>query len=348
VANPDEVVAMVRQARADETRRVILDAAAAEFDEAGFDAARLDKIIARTSLSKGAVYFHFSSKLDLARELVAAKYINWPVVVAEVTGGGLRGIDAATAITRRVGQYFVADVRVRAAMRLSQTVLPPAVDENPYDQWIDLIAVFVQQGIDDGDLNPATDAADVATVAVQAFFGAYMIDHELGRLENLSPDVERLWKLIAANVSAELETAVLVWNQPGERDLFPSLITSVSMHKPGELVGHGAKLVASHKRLGFNSRFLVLCDRAYNGGSVDTFHIPVRLMGAELVCDYKKTELGEQSAFVEADIILVDGAWYVKWMPQKLRDVTKEYRLAVESLTKRVDRRALSKESGPR
>ena len=142
----------------------------------------------------------------------------------------------------------------------------------------------------------------------------------------------------------ELETAVLVWNQPGQRDLFPSLITAVSMHKPGELSGHGAKLVASHKRLGFNRRFLVLCDRAYNGGDVDTFHIPVRLMGAELVCDYRKTELGQRSAYAEADIILVDGSWYVKWMSQELIDATKHYRLRVEELTRNVDRRKLSKD----
>lgn len=142
----------------------------------------------------------------------------------------------------------------------------------------------------------------------------------------------------------ELETAVLVWNSPGEKGVFPSLITAVSMHKPGELSGHGRKLVASHKRLGLSARFLVLCDRAYNGGDVNTFHIPLRLMGAELVCDYKKTELGEQSAYVDADLILVDGAWYVKWMPQELRDLTKHHRLAMEELRNKVHRRTLSKE----
>lgn len=142
----------------------------------------------------------------------------------------------------------------------------------------------------------------------------------------------------------ELETSVLVWNRPGERGLFPSLITAVSMHKPGELSGHGKKLVASHKRLGFDPRFLVLCDRAYNGGDVNAFHIPVRLMGAELVCDYKKNELGEQSAYTEGDIILVDGAWYVKWMPQALREATKLYRQKYEELTKNIDRRKLSVE----
>jgi AcrR family transcriptional regulator len=194
---------MVRQERAEETRRVILDAAALEFDEVGFDAARLERIIARTSLSKGAVYFHFDSKLDLARELVAGKYTNWPVLVAEVTGSGLRGIDAATEITRRVGQRFVADVRVRAAMRLSQTVLPPAVDENQYDKWTELIAVFLQQGIDDRMVKPDTDSTAVAAVAVQAFFGAYMIDRELGRLGDLDADVDRLWDVIRASCSLQ-------------------------------------------------------------------------------------------------------------------------------------------------
>lgn len=192
---------MPKQERAERTRLAILEAAAAEFDEYGYEGARLDRIVERTGATKGAVYFHFRSKIDIARALVAQKYTNWPVIVAEVTGSGLRGLAAAEELTQRVGAVFAKDVRVRAAMKLSQSVLPPPIDDNPYDKWIDLIGVFVSQELDGADV-PETEAREIATVAVQAFFGAYMINDELGRLNRLPQDITRLWRHLRASLPA--------------------------------------------------------------------------------------------------------------------------------------------------
>jgi hypothetical protein len=131
----------------------------------------------------------------------------------------------------------------------------------------------------------------------------------------------------------ELETGVLLWNRPGERELFPSLITSLSFHRPGELVGHGAKLVESHERLGFKDA-LIISDRAYNGEKAENFHIPdpTRRLGAR----HRLQEVGPRTAehlYLRSTFILqstcittsflVGGNWYVTWMPQDLIDATK-------------------------
>jgi AcrR family transcriptional regulator len=190
---------MPRQERAERTRLAILDAAAAEFDAHGYEGARLDRIIERTGATKGAVYFHFPSKLDIARALVEEKYGNWPVIIAEVTESGLRGLAAAEEITQRVGRVFATDVHVRAAMKLSQSVLPPPVDDNPYDRWVGLIAMFVRQALGEGPTSDA-DAREIATVAVHTFFGSYMIAQELGRLGTLGDDISRMWRVLAVAV----------------------------------------------------------------------------------------------------------------------------------------------------
>ena len=192
---------MPRQERAERTRVAILDAAAAEFDEYGYEGARLERIVERTGATKGAVYFHFRSKLDIARALVADKYDNWPVIIAEVAESGLRGIAAVEELTQRVAAVFVAEVRVRAAMKLSQTVLPPAPQENPYDRWVVVIAGLLQQEIDDKELS-GVDAAAIARVAVQGFFGAYMIADELGTLSSLPADIARLWDTLRPALAA--------------------------------------------------------------------------------------------------------------------------------------------------
>ncbi|MFF1560754.1 ScbR family autoregulator-binding transcription factor [Streptomyces sp. NPDC058279] len=61
---------MARQERAVRTRRAILEAAAAVFDERGYEAATIADILARAGVTKGALYFHFSSKQELAQGIL--------------------------------------------------------------------------------------------------------------------------------------------------------------------------------------------------------------------------------------------------------------------------------------
>lgn len=188
---------MPRQERAERSRTEILDAAAAEFDAHGYAGARLDRIIERTQLTKGAVYFHFRSKQDLAQALVAEKYVQWPTIVQEVDAAGLTGVAAAREVTRRVAEVFATDTRVRAAMKLARTVMPPAPEDDPYLRWAALIGRYLEQAVRSGELAPGSDAEAIATVAVQAFFGAYLIADERGSLDGLVADAERLWDVIA-------------------------------------------------------------------------------------------------------------------------------------------------------
>ena len=50
----------------------------------------------------------------------------------------------------------------------------------------------------------------------------------------------------------ELETSVIIWNKPGDNAAFPSFVTAISCHNPGELTGHAAELMRRQKDLGFN------------------------------------------------------------------------------------------------
>lgn len=61
---------MRQEERRARTRAVLLRAAAAAFAERGYDGASVDVIAASVGLSKGAVYAHFPSKLELYLEVV--------------------------------------------------------------------------------------------------------------------------------------------------------------------------------------------------------------------------------------------------------------------------------------
>lgn len=59
--------------RAEARPEEILEAALAEFDERGFDAARMEDIAKRAGLSKAGVYLYFESKEALLKALIEAK-----------------------------------------------------------------------------------------------------------------------------------------------------------------------------------------------------------------------------------------------------------------------------------
>lgn len=61
---------MRQEERRARTRAVLLRAAAAAFAERGYEGASVDAIAAAEGLSKGAVYAHFPSKLDLYLDVV--------------------------------------------------------------------------------------------------------------------------------------------------------------------------------------------------------------------------------------------------------------------------------------
>ncbi|MGW2248812.1 ScbR family autoregulator-binding transcription factor [Kitasatospora sp. NPDC001660] len=65
---------MVRQERALRTRRLILEAAASVFDEFGYEGATIGEVVSRAGVTRGAVYFHFASKRDLAQGVVEEQF----------------------------------------------------------------------------------------------------------------------------------------------------------------------------------------------------------------------------------------------------------------------------------
>ncbi|MEV7782174.1 ScbR family autoregulator-binding transcription factor [Kitasatospora sp. NPDC088351] len=66
---------VVRQERAVRTRRAILEAAASVFDEFGYEGATIGEVVARAGVTRGAVYFHFASKRELAQGVVEEQFV---------------------------------------------------------------------------------------------------------------------------------------------------------------------------------------------------------------------------------------------------------------------------------
>ncbi|MEV7394539.1 MULTISPECIES: ScbR family autoregulator-binding transcription factor [unclassified Streptomyces] len=162
---------MARQARAIQTRESILLAAAAVFDERGYTTATITEIIARAGVTKGALYFHFSSKEELAHGVIAAQLDLGPLPaqrtrLQELADQGL------------LFAYLLQnDPLTRASVGLAMDQWNEGVESDnpfhgtPFQSWADRLTEVLVEARDRGELLPHVDAAETAELLAGSFTG---------------------------------------------------------------------------------------------------------------------------------------------------------------------------------
>ncbi len=184
------------QIDAGRTREAIVDAAASEFAHFGLSGARLDRIFATSGVTKGAFYFHFKSKQELADALLATRFDIWPELVAQVRADGGRGLSGMRLLAARVTFTMLTNIRVRAAMRLSQELRLVPQGPNPYDDWAERFIPFLDEAVIDGDAMESIDRARIAKTVVNCLFGILEVCIDSGTGSHLDAELEALWRLI--------------------------------------------------------------------------------------------------------------------------------------------------------
>ena len=81
-----------KEPRAEATRRAILASAADEFSRRGYGRVNLSDVVAGAQVSKGALHFHFPSKMELAEAVIAEKTRLFEAIVAETLSRRLSGL----------------------------------------------------------------------------------------------------------------------------------------------------------------------------------------------------------------------------------------------------------------
>ncbi|MFC0109761.1 ScbR family autoregulator-binding transcription factor [Kibdelosporangium aridum] len=184
---------MPKQERAERTRTTILDAAAKVFDLRGFVGASLTDILAEAGVTKGALYFHFASKEELAHALVDEQFAVWQ----PQHDGDKPGLQSVIDLTHSMARNLQENVRVRASIRLvieQGTFADPSPE--PYLQWITVIREQLDQSQQRGDIRKDVDTADVATFVVGAFSGLQMSSQVLTDRKDLPERVANMWRYV--------------------------------------------------------------------------------------------------------------------------------------------------------
>jgi AcrR family transcriptional regulator len=190
------------------TRRAILTAAATLFSERGYAGASLSDIVAATGLTKGALYWHFASKEEIALSVVRQTFRDWPAVIDETLVAHDDVLDTLVALSRRIADQFVCDPVVQATKRLMAELPATALAQlpRPYVGWERTVAALVARGQAEGRINAAVDPAVAARVVVASFFGMQQISLELSARKDLHSRVDEFWELLRPALEAPAPT----------------------------------------------------------------------------------------------------------------------------------------------
>ncbi|GAA2958980.1 MULTISPECIES: ScbR family autoregulator-binding transcription factor [Streptomycetaceae] len=197
---------MARQQRAIRTRRIFLEAAAEVFDEHGYDAATIAAILERAGLTRGALYFHFTSKEELARG----------VLEEAVTSDGVtpqtfklqEWVDIALLLAYRLPR----EPMLSASIRLSVDPRARSLFGTRWPDWITLGAELLTEAKERGELLPHVDPVATSRLLVGAWTGVQLVTESMADAPDLVAEISALFELILPNnavpgVLARLDTS---------------------------------------------------------------------------------------------------------------------------------------------
>ncbi|OZF08181.1 hypothetical protein CH299_28890 [Rhodococcus sp. 14-2686-1-2] len=159
-----------QQTRAARTRTALIAAAAHEFTTLGYTAASLNTILATSGSSKGALYFHFSCKAELADAVLTAAHDRYVTLTDR-----RRNTDPAQALGVITGLlHDIADAYTHSETLRAEPILlrEPRFRAHPPSQvWETALRELATSVSDSGDLRPEFTTVQLARALTAALYG---------------------------------------------------------------------------------------------------------------------------------------------------------------------------------
>ncbi|MFE7778539.1 ScbR family autoregulator-binding transcription factor [Streptomyces sp. NPDC057445] len=186
---------MAKQDRAIRTRQAILSAAAKVFEERGYQAATITEILATAGMTKGALYFHFPSKEDLAQGVLSEQ--DQRLVVPGRPTKAQELVDVVMLHAHRLG----TDPMVRAGVRLSLDQQAQDLDRSgPFLRWGDVVTQLLDEAQARGELLPHVACTETAEVLVGCFAGIQAMSQAVSGYKDLTERVGAMLRHLLPNV----------------------------------------------------------------------------------------------------------------------------------------------------
>ncbi|MBV6762628.1 ScbR family autoregulator-binding transcription factor [Rhodococcus opacus] len=193
---------MATQKRAEVTRRALLHAAAEVFTRRGYADTKLSEVLTQALATKGALYFHYASKEELARAVVEEGTRRFTAVCTPHLASPTPAFEAMIGISFVTVDAALNDAVMGATFRLITEMGGYRGSEtDTFATWISTYQLLARRAIDEGDLREDADPDAIGQLLVELFAGA---------------------RLLATDNPADLPTrTAMAWDQ-----LLPVLVTT--------------------------------------------------------------------------------------------------------------------------
>ncbi|MFF2780753.1 ScbR family autoregulator-binding transcription factor [Streptomyces sp. NPDC058052] len=213
---------MAMQQRAMRTRRLILDSAALMIERNGYTATSIGGISTAAGTTKGAVYFHFPSKRDIAAALLDEANASLRAIVARACSPGASPLQSLIDTTHLVVHQYNRDPVTRACIQLCTESPSPAPQTRAYERtWASSVRLLLESASARKEFREGVSIRAVAALVMSAGIGAELL---AGREEKkLSPQMTTaMWRAVLPGLAAPEHAATLLpEGSPGIRSGHP-------------------------------------------------------------------------------------------------------------------------------
>lgn len=180
--------AAVHQERALATRAKIIDAAVELFDTNGYGETNLAEILDLAGITKGAYYYHFDAKVDVAAAIIDESKSRIDAAIAkDVKGCGpvLEDMIRSTFIT---AETLRTDRLTHVGNLLAQSLTQiSSAGSRMYLDWTPAVTAALIRAAAEGDVREGVDPAELAQTIWMTIVGCHLLadaldDSRIGRL----------------------------------------------------------------------------------------------------------------------------------------------------------------------
>jgi AcrR family transcriptional regulator len=181
----------------------LVRSAAELFDRNGFSGATLEDVSRSAGVTKGAFYFHFSSKDELGGAIQAEACALLRSAVYRAVGSGVPALQSVVDLTHELAWWLEHEPLVRASFRTARECGhrgTPFLDF--YADWLAALKRLLVAAARDGELAAGVDIEQALTLVLSVSAGIEMLWWARIRQGSMTDSLAGMWSLVVPGLAA--------------------------------------------------------------------------------------------------------------------------------------------------
>jgi AcrR family transcriptional regulator len=194
---------MAQQKRAQVTRERLVEGAATAFYRLGYGMATTGDIVREAGATRGALYFHFDSKEEVARAVIAREQELSIAASGRVLGMERPPLETMLVLCVDLAERLMTDPVVKAGIRLTTEITgfdPPLLA--PYVGWMQAFEELARKAVAAGEFRADVDVEAFARFVIPAYTGIQLVSDVFSGRADLLARIRDLWLFILPGVVA--------------------------------------------------------------------------------------------------------------------------------------------------